>query len=94
MQIMDESGQISRQEFIESMRQQMEATMGQVVEAVNAPPAGVWIDASEEPVRDAFARLRQAAYEQALQMRIEATESSFSPGSPGAEPGEQAATPE
>lgn len=89
MQIMDESGQISRQEFIESMRQQMEATMGQVVEAVNTAPDGAWIDASEEPVRDAFARLRQAAYGQALQMRIEATESSFSPG---AEPGEQAAT--
>ena len=89
MHIMDESGQISRQQFIESIREQFEQTMDQVVEAVNAAPDGAWIDASEEPVRDAFAKLRQAAYGQALQMRIEATESSFSPCE---EPGKPAAT--
>jgi len=86
---MDESAQISPQQFIQSMRQQFEQTMGQVAEAVNAAPHGAWIDASEEPVRDAFAQFRQAAYAQALQMRIEATESSFSPSQ---EPGEPTAT--
>jgi hypothetical protein len=77
--IMDESGQISRQQFIESMREQFEHTMGQVAEAVNTAADGAWIDASEHAVRNAFAEFRQTAYSQALQMRIEATESSFSP---------------
>jgi hypothetical protein len=76
---MDGSSQISRQQFIESMREQFEQTMGQVAEAVNTAADGAWIDASEHAVRDAFSEFRQAAYTEALQMRIEATESSFSP---------------
>jgi len=76
---MDESGKISRQQFIESMRDKFEQTMGRVAEAVNAAPDGAWIDASEHAARDALGEFRQAAYTQALQMRIEATESSFSP---------------
>ena len=76
---MDESGRISRQQFIESMRDKFETTMGRVADAVNAAPDGAWIDASEHVARDALGEFRQVAYTQALQMRIEATESSFSP---------------
>ena len=76
---MDGSGQISRQQFIEAMRDEFERTMGRVADAVNAAPDGAWIDASEHEVRDALGAFRQAAYTRAVQMRIEATESSFSP---------------
>ena len=76
---MAESQQISSSQFIESMREQFEQTMVQVADAVNAAPDGEWIDASEHPVRDAFAAFRETAYRQALQMRLDATEPSFSP---------------
>ena len=88
---MDEPGQISRQQFIEAMRDKFEQTMGQVVDAVNAAPDGAWIDASEHAVRDALGEFRHEAYTQAVQMRIEATESSFSPSE---EPADSSATGE
>lgn len=62
-----------------AMRDQIEQTMLDVMEAVEQAPDGQWIDASEEQVRDLFGRLRQATYQQALQMRINAVEANFSP---------------
>ena len=56
--------------------------MKQVGEAVNAAPTGNVISASEMAVRDLMAEFRRKAFETAVQMRIDSTESSFSP-SPG-----------
>ena len=66
---MDGSGQISPQQFVEAMRGEFEKSMRRVADAVNTAPEGAWIDASEHPVRDAMSELRQAAYNQAAQMR-------------------------
>jgi hypothetical protein len=56
--------------------------MEQVADAVNAAPTGNVISGSEMQVRDLMAELRRKAFEMAVQMRIDSTESSFSP-SPG-----------
>ena len=58
------------------MREQFEHTMAKVVDAVNGASDGAWIDESEGPVRDALAEFREAAYRQALQMRLDETQSS------------------
>lgn len=74
-------GQISKDELILQMRARFEETMAKVAAAVNAAPDGHWIDGSEEVCRDVLGEFRQAAYEAALQMRVQATEKTvaFSP---------------
>jgi hypothetical protein len=76
---MDVLPKISRDQFIASMRGQVEELLGGVADAVNAAPDGQIINASEEKVRDLFARSRQAAYEAALEARIDAAEAAFPP---------------
>jgi hypothetical protein len=76
---MDGLPELSRAQFIESMRGQFEGLLGGVADAVNAAPDGQIINASEEVVRDLFARFRQTAYEAALQARIDAAEAAFPP---------------
>jgi hypothetical protein len=68
--------------YLRQMRQEMEACLREVGQAVNAAPDGAWIDGSEMAVRDVFPRRRQPAYERALQMRMDATQAAFSPGGP------------
>ena len=82
--------QLSREEYIGQMRQEIETTLGQVADAVNAAPPGQVISASEEKVRDLFADLRQRAYETALQMRINAAEAAFPPSGGPADRQDQA----
>ena len=50
---------LSRDEYIQQMRQKMEETLGQVADAINEAPPGQIISGSEEQVRDLFADLRQ-----------------------------------
>ena len=57
---MDGSGQISRQQFIDAMRDEFERTMGRVADAVNAAPDGAWIDASE-PIEKHYNMVRRRA---------------------------------
>ena len=76
---MDGLPKLSRDQFIVSMRGQVEELLGGVAEAVNQAPDGQIINASEEEVRDLFARFRQTAYQAALQARIDAAEAAFSP---------------
>ena len=75
----DATPKLSREQFIAAMRAQVEALLGQVADAVNDAPPGYIIAGSEEQVRDAFARFRQASYEQAVQMRLDAAEAAFPP---------------
>jgi hypothetical protein len=76
---MESTPQMSRQEFIDRMRQKVEEALGRVADAVNEAPPGQVIAASEEQVRDLFADLRRDAYEMAVQMRVDAAEAAFPP---------------
>ena len=81
---------LSRDEFIEQMREKMEAMLGRVADAINEAPPGQIISGSEEQVRDLFADLRQQAFEKGLQMRVDAAEAAFPP-SEGSEHGQDEA---
>jgi hypothetical protein len=67
------------QEFVSRMQGECRRIMEQVAAAVNNAPTGNVINASEMQVRDLLGELRTTAFETALQMRIDSTESSFSP---------------
>jgi hypothetical protein len=79
---MDGLSKLDREELVRRMREDFEATMLKVADAVNAAPDGHLIDGSEEQVRDLLGNFRQRAFQTAAQMRVEATEVSpaFSPG--------------
>lgn len=86
---MESTPRMSRQEFIDRMRQRVEEALGRVADAVNEAPPGQIIAGSEERVRDLFADLRRGAYEMAVQMRVDAAESAFPPSEgPGHRPGQ------
>jgi hypothetical protein len=70
---------LSREAYVRAMRQRVEQTLGAIADAVNEAEAGKIITDSEEKVRDLFARLRQEAFEQAVQMRVDAAEAAFPP---------------
>lgn len=61
------------------MQAEFRRTLKQVADAVNAAPTGNLIGGSEMEVRDLMAEFRRKAFEMAMQMRIDSTESSFSP---------------
>jgi hypothetical protein len=61
------------------MQAEFQRVMKRVADAVNAAPTGNVISGSEMQVRDLMAEFRRKAFEAAVQMRIDSTESSFSP---------------
>lgn len=65
--------------FATRMQAEFQRVMKQVADAVNAAPTGNVISGSEMQVRDLMAEFRRRAFETAVQMRIDSTESSFSP---------------
>jgi len=76
---MEPTPKLSREAYIQAMRQRVEALLGKVADAVNAAAPGQIITGSEERVRDLFADLRRQAFEQAVQMRMDAAEAAFPP---------------
>jgi hypothetical protein len=70
---------LSREAYIQAMRRRVEEMLGKVADAVNEAAPGKVIGGSEETVRDLFADLRQEAFEQAVQMRVDAAEAAFPP---------------
>jgi hypothetical protein len=76
---MSQSPRVPPQAFVESMREEVEQYLKQVMEAVNQAPDGEWIAGSEEQVRDLVAAMRQRIFEQAVQQRIDAAEAAFPP---------------
>jgi len=76
---MSQSPKVHPEEFIESMRGEVEQYLKQVMEAVNDAPDGNWIAGSEEQVRDIVGKMRQRCFEQAIQKRVDAAEAAFSP---------------
>ena len=65
--------------FATQMQGEFQQIMKQVADAVNAAPTGNVISGSEMQVRDLMDQFRRKAFETAVQMRIDSTESSFSP---------------
>ena len=76
---MNQSPKVSPKEFAESMREEVNQSLEQIMEAVNQAPDGAWISGSEEPVRDIMASLRVKAFERAVQKRVDAAEAAFPP---------------
>jgi hypothetical protein len=76
---MDRLLTMDKQEYVSRMQAECRKIMEQVADAVNAAPTGNVISGSEMQVRDLMAELRRRAFEIAVQMRIDSTESSFSP---------------
>jgi hypothetical protein len=76
---MDRLVQVDREQLPAQFRQEMEQTLARVMDAVNAAPDGRLIEASEGPVYDLMKDLERRVLEKALQMRVDSTESAFSP---------------
>ena len=76
---MDPQPQLSADTLLDQLRDHFERLCHQVADAVNQAPPGQVIDASEERVRDLFADLRQATYQAAVQLRLDAAQAAFPP---------------
>jgi hypothetical protein len=76
---MDRLLTMDREQFIARMESEVRRTLEQIATAVNEAPTGNVISGSEMRVRDLMAELRRKAFQTAVQMRIDSTESSFSP---------------
>lgn len=79
---MSQSPRVPPEEFVESMREEVDQYLKQVMEAVNQAPDGAWIAGSEEQVRDIAAAMRERIFEQAVQKRVDAAEAAFPPSAP------------
>ena len=77
-----ETPHVPPQEFADSMKQDMEQYLKEVMEAVNNAADGEWIAGSEEQVRDITGAMRQRIFERAVQKRIDAAEAAFPPSAP------------
>ena len=88
---MDRLVEMNKEQFLAAMQEDVRRSLGQVADAVNAAPTGKVISGSEIAVRDVMAELQRRAMELAVQMRIDSTESSFSPseGRDGPAPSEE-----
>ncbi len=76
---MDRLLTMDREQFVVRMQAELRQVLEQVADAVNDAPTGKVISGSEIQVRDLMAEFRRKAFETAVQMRIDSTESSFSP---------------
>jgi hypothetical protein len=76
---MDEGPRISATQLKALLYDKVDDIAERIVAAVNAAAPGRLIADSEEPVRQAMAELTRAAYEAALQQKVDAAEAAFSP---------------
>jgi hypothetical protein len=86
---MDRLLTMDKDAFVSRMQEEMRRLLEGVADAVNAAATGNVINGSEMQVRDLMGDFRRKAFETAVQMRIDSTESSFSP-SAGCRGGDQA----
>jgi len=70
---------LDRDAYREQLRREFEKTLQAVADAVDNASQGQIIRQSEEQAREALDRFRQIAYEQAIQMKVNAAEAAFSP---------------
>jgi hypothetical protein len=76
---MDRLLSMDKEQFVARMQAEARALLEGVADAVNGAATGQVIGGSENQVRDLMAEFRRTAFETAVQMRIDSTESSFSP---------------
>jgi hypothetical protein len=76
---MDRLIQVERERLAAEMHGDVEAVLAQVMDAVNAAKEGRLIEDSERPVLELMRDFQKRAYEKALQLRVDSTESTFSP---------------
>jgi len=74
--------QVPPEQFVESMKGEIEQYVKEVMEAVNGAPDGEWLAGSEERVRDLSAEMRRRIFERAVQQRVDAAEAAFPPSAP------------
>ena len=79
---MSPTARVPPEQFVESMKKEIEEYLKEVMEAVNEAPDGEWIAGSEERVRDLSAEMRQRIFERAMQKRVDAAEAAFPPSAP------------
>ena len=76
---MDRLIQVERERLAAEMRQDLEQTLAQVMDAVNAAKEGRLIADSERPVLELLRGFENRLFQKAVQLRIDSTESAFSP---------------
>jgi hypothetical protein len=79
---MNPSPKVPPQELVESMKDEIDQYVKEIMEAVNQAPDGEWIAGSEERVRNLSAEMRRRIFERAVQKRIDAAEAAFPPSAP------------
>jgi hypothetical protein len=76
---MDRLIQVDREQLASQMQQDLEGMLAQVMDAVNAAKDGRLIEDSERPVLELMRDFQKRVFEKALQLRVDSTESAFSP---------------
>ena len=87
--------QVNRDQLAAELRQEMEQLLAKVMDAVNAAKDGRLIEDSEIPVFHLMKDLECRVFQKALQLRVDSTESTFSPseGSSGQDQTQQGPGP-
>jgi hypothetical protein len=77
---MDQSlPKLDRETYRQQMREEFERALNDVADAIDNAPMGRVIRDSEYKAREALDRFRQAAYEKAMQLKVDAAEAAFPP---------------
>lgn len=76
---MERLRQMDKEQYLAAMQAEVRRILGQVADAVNNAPEGNVICGSEMEVHEAMVHLQRVAFEKAVQMRVDSTESTFSP---------------
>jgi len=76
---MERLEKLDKDRYLAEMAEEIRRRLSQVADAVNNAPEGNVISGSEMVVRDAMMELQRVAFEKAVQMRVDSTESTFSP---------------
>ena len=70
---------VNRDQLAAELRQELEQMLAKVMDAVNSAKDGRLIEDSEQPVFDLMKQLECRVFQKALQLRVDSTESTFSP---------------
>jgi hypothetical protein len=82
----DKQPELSSQDLMEQMRGRFEKLCQEVAAAVNQAQPGQVINQSEEKVRDLLADFRQATFQAAVQLRLQAAQAAFPPSAASPDP--------